>query len=206
MHRLESIGFDKTRDRKVEKSTVSGKHKSRDLDLFVELEKAIGDNFDSKDLKKFTGENPAEWLIYKRICVSRISAKACMDVIIPTEDRNESSFQYQQQQMQQQQMRQNQVYQSSPHFGEPISSTTYGTNSRGGGHFKSLVDDPQNLTNNVPARSVIGRPHFTSQSSNVAAANGNDDMSTNGIPDDVRELITDFPVSLVIGSDPRLRQ
>jgi hypothetical protein len=83
---------------------MSGKHKSRDfLDLFGELEKAIGDNFDSKDLKKFTGENPAEWLIYKRICVSRISAKACMDVI-PTDDRNENSFQYQQQQMQQQQM------------------------------------------------------------------------------------------------------
>jgi hypothetical protein len=72
--------------RKIEKAISPlevANTKSKDIDLFGEVEKVIGDNFDVKDLKKFTGENPAEWLIYKRACVSRISAKACMDEIAP---------------------------------------------------------------------------------------------------------------------------
>jgi hypothetical protein len=91
MHRLESevdeAGRRAAKDQKSQnKSTLSGNRKSKDLDLFGELEKAIGDSFDTRDLRKFTGENPAERLIYKRICISRISAKACLDVIIPVED------------------------------------------------------------------------------------------------------------------------
>jgi hypothetical protein len=69
MHRLESEVDEagkSAKDRKSHKSTGGGKYKSKDIDLFGELEKVIGDNFDVKDLKKFTGENPAEWLIYKR--------------------------------------------------------------------------------------------------------------------------------------------
>ena len=92
MHRLESEVDEagkSAKDRKSHKSTGGGKYKSKDIDLFGELDKVIGDNFDVKDLKKFTGENPAEWLIYKRACVSRISARACMDVITPSEEDDE---------------------------------------------------------------------------------------------------------------------
>jgi hypothetical protein len=96
MHRLESNDGprgEKQRDRY--KSTDGGnKRPNLSVDLFGALEMAMGDNFDAKDVRKFTGSNPAEWLIYKRICVSRISARACMDVIVTAGNDGENDREY----------------------------------------------------------------------------------------------------------------
>jgi hypothetical protein len=98
MHRLERNSDPKGGKPRDRHGSMSGKdlaaHRQPNgfLDLFGALEMAIGDNFDTKDIRKFTGENPAEWLIYKRICVSRISSKACMDVITPTEEHEDDEY------------------------------------------------------------------------------------------------------------------
>jgi hypothetical protein len=51
------------------------------FEVLEETADAIGKNKDK--LPQFTGENPAEWIITRRLCIEWISTLGCLEVIPP---------------------------------------------------------------------------------------------------------------------------